>query len=662
MLTRIPVIYMMMPSVLLLCLLVSFSLGDLPTNYEYYTSDGISSGLSTDQPTFYLNGKEIYIYSGAIHYFRVPRAYWRDRLRKLRAAGFNTVETYIAWNLHEYQSGVYDFGNGGSDMEDFLHLEEFIQTAQDEDLFVIIRSGPFICAEFEFGGFPSFILRDGQDLWVRTDNELYMNYVTRWYNVLMPILAQHQFTKGGPIIMLQVENEYAITGYKDHNYLWHLRQLMLDNGIVELLVTADNPWKGTDGAYPEYFLMTGNFDSDAQTNLDTLKSLQPNKPIMVMEYWSGWFDYWGQQHQNKTADQFKEVYEAILSYPASVNMYMFIGGTNFYFLSGAQNLAYDDLNTKFTPMTTSYDYGAPLAENGAYTDKYWIAQELIAKYNPIQTKLPAVPDEIKPIYYPWVTLDKQITLDTLLIHALSDTSSNLISMENMNINGGSGQSYGYVVYRKTGLTLSANSVLKIEGRVCDTVIVLVNGVRVSPILETSSDLNNFGTWRTNDSTLILNTVDLTDVTVDLLVENWGRVNVGAYRQYKGLWEGNVLINGNIISDWTLYALEFKKSWTNSLTDWTSVTSRDINQPVLYKGTLSITGTPGDSYVYMEEFTKGIVIINGFVLGRYTKMGPQQTLYLPAPLLKEGDNDIMIFEHYQPAEQVKFVIEHVYTNH
>ncbi|KAF7288081.1 hypothetical protein GWI33_000134 [Rhynchophorus ferrugineus] len=652
---------MLVTKLLPLCFLISQAISDLPTNYEYFTSSGISSGLSAESPTFYLNGKEIYIYSGAIHYFRVPRAYWRDRLRKLRAAGFNTVETYIAWNLHEYQSGLYDFGNGGSDMSDFLHLEEFLQIAKEEDLFAIVRSGPFICAEFEFGGFPSFILRDGDKLWVRTNNEYYMNYVSRWFNVLMPILAKYQFTKGGPIIMFQVENEYAITGYEDHNYLWNLRELMLNNGITELLVTADNPWKGTAGAYPEYFLMTGNFDSDAQTNLDTLKSMQPNKPVMVMEYWSGWFDYWGNAHQTKTLDQFHEVYEAILAYPASVNMYMFIGGTNFNFLSGAENLAFDDWNTDFSPMTTSYDYGSPLAENGDYTDKYWLTQELLAKYNPIKTKLPAAPELSQRIAYPWVTLTKQVTVSSLIEQAPSWKTSKPVSMEQMDINGGSGQSYGYVVYRKTGVNLAKNSWLKIDGRICDTLIVLVNGVRVSPIIEYASDLSNFGTWKTLEPSIMINTDALTGATIDLVVENWGRVNVGAYRQYKGLWQGDIYINNEAVYDWTMYALEFKKSWTDNLYSWTDVSSNN-NEPVLYKGSLWVDGTPADTYVYMEEWVKGLVIVNGFVLGRYAKMGPQQALYLPAPLLKQGSNDIMVFEHYRAASQVKFVTDQVYANH
>nr|AEE63027.1 unknown [Dendroctonus ponderosae] len=634
---------------------------DLPTNYQYFTAGGIESGLNADEATFLLNGKSMFVYSGAIHYFRVPRPYWRDRLRKLRAAGFNTVETYIAWNLHEYQSGVFDFGGGGSELEDFLYLDEFLQTAQEEDLFVIVRAGPFICAEFEFGGFPSYLLRDGTKLWVRTDNEYYMDYVTRWFNELMPRLAKHQFTVGGPIIMFQVENEYAGTGYGDHNYLWHLRQLMLDNGIVELLVTADNPWRGTGGTYTEYFLMTFNFDSDVDTNLATMEQLQPGRPLMVMEYWSGWFDYVASGHKTKTLETFQATYEPILARPASVNMYMFIGGTSWGFLSGSQNLAYDDLNTRFTPMTTSYDYSAPLAENGDYTDKYWLAQQLLAQYNPIKTLLPAPPALQGRVAYPSLSLQGQLSLEALIGRAPAYDTPTPVSMENMDINNGSGQSYGFVVYSKAGLRLPEGAQLTIEGRVCDTVIVLVNGRRVSPLLQKAADLDQFGTWRTANSSLTLTGAELEGAQLDLVVENWGRANVGVYRQYKGLWQGGVTINNEPVTGWTMHALEFKRAWTNGLDGWEAVAAAN-EAPTLYRATLQVEGGAADTYVYMEEWTKGIVVVNGFVLGRYARIGPQQSLYLPAPFLREGANDILIFELFEAADLVQFATDIVYNNH
>ncbi|XP_060528721.1 beta-galactosidase-1-like protein 3 [Cylas formicarius] len=647
--------------VIVLILFSTLCASALQTNYDLYTANGISSGLSVDRPDFTLNGKNISIYSGAIHYFRVPRVYWRNRLTKLRAAGFNAVETYIPWNLHEPQSGVYDFGNGGSEMEDFLHLETFIELAQREDLFVIIRAGPFICAEFEYGGFPSWLLRE-RDIAFRSSNSVYMQYVSRWFNVLLPILAKHQFTKGGAIIMFQVENEFAQKDKgNDKTYLNELRQLMLDNGIVEILSTADNPWRGVGGTIRDEFFMTGNFDSDAIQNLDYLRSYQPGKPIMVMEYWSGWFDYWGTSHQTKAVEEFEEIFEQILWYPASVNVYMFIGGTNFGFLSGAENLAFDDLNTKFSPITTSYDYTALLTEAGDYTDKYYAAQRLIAKYNPFPTLLPEMPALVHRKAYSSVAVQEQITLYEVIPTLPSFVTYHPVSMENMDINNGNGQSYGYVVYRKT-LDLDANSLLKIVGRVCDTVIVLVNGKRVSPVLAKAADLNNFGTWRTENSSLKLTDEDLRDATLDLVVENWGRVNVGVYYQPKGLWQGDIEINGEPVHDWLMYPLEFKKSWTDSLSQWKTFAVSDNNdEPKIYRGNLEISDTPRDTYVDMENWTKGIVIVNGFVLGRYARIGPQQTLYLPAPFLIEGSNQIVVFEEFTSDSEVKFVTDPLYKN-
>ncbi|CAG9769747.1 unnamed protein product [Ceutorhynchus assimilis] len=628
----------------------------LPTNYEYYTSDGIMSGLSANQSYFLLNGKNITIYSGSIHYFRVPRAYWQDRLRKLRALGFNTVETYIAWNLHEPEQGSYDFGDGGSELEDFLNLEEFIELAKSEDLFMIVRAGPYICAEFEFGGFPSWLLREDK-LTVRSSNELYMNHVTRWFNVLLPILAKHQFTKGGPIIALQVENEFASTGGKDKKYLRELRQLMLGNGIVELLVTSDNPWRGTAGTLPELFLMTGNFNTNGTGNLNYLELYQPGKPKMAMEFWSGWFDYIAQTHQTRTLDNFRQIYTEILTYPASANIYMFIGGTNFQFLNGASNS-----NEKYSPVTTSYDYDAILSENGDYTVKYYAAKELLAKYNQNPaTFTPDMPELVSRITYPSIPITHEIGITSILDSLPNEERSNSVSMEQLNINNGNGQSYGYIVYSKT-LDLLSWSELKIVGRPNDIALILLNGKRLTGIIEFSSNLDLFGTWKRENGTIILTEQELHNATLDIIVENSGRVNGGgAYKQFKGLWQGGIEINNQPVSDWKHSALEFKKSWINRLDSWIEAyePENELSEPKLFKSTLTITEEPKDTYINMEKWVKGIVSVNGFVLGRYAKMGPQQTLYLPAPFLKQGDNDIIVYEHYRGNDYIHFTSDPIY---
>ncbi|KAJ8937459.1 hypothetical protein NQ314_011848 [Rhamnusium bicolor] len=519
----------------------------LPSLYEYYTGGGIYTGLNANKPNFTLNDRNITIYSGALHYFRVPKAYWRDRLRKLRAAGLNAVETYVPWNLHEPQSGRFDFGQGGSDMEDFLDVAEFLRTAQEEDLLAIVRPGPFICTEWEFGGFPSWLLRE-KNIKVRTSEPTYMKYVKRYFNMLLPILAMLQFTKGGPIIAFQVENEYGSTKnpgkfVPDRVYLRQLRQIMIKNGIVELLVTSDSPtMHGSIGTIPGVFLQTANFAGNPENEFNRLQQLQPGRPVMAMEFWTGWFDHWSEVHHTRDDDDFHDTYERILKYPASVNMYMFHGGTSFGFMNGANLENSKTDNSGYQPDTTSYDYDSPLTESGDYTLKYVMVKELLRKYNPVPTS--------------------QLSLDEILDNIPSrHLSSSVLPMELLPINNMSGQSYGYIVYRKRFLDIPATSVLTIGGRICDSLVVLVNGRLMTKPLTTASDLNGFGFWRLKNSNLTLGPKNLFGATLDLVVENWGRNNFGyldQFNQFKGLWQGAVYLNNMEISDWEIIPLEFKK--------------------------------------------------------------------------------------------------------
>lgn len=309
----------------------------LPSLYEYFTTEnGIQAGLSDEQEHFTLNSKNITIYSGALHYFRVPEPYWRDRLRKYRAAGLNTVETYVPWNLHEPEEGVFDFGDGVSDFKDFLDIVKFINLAKEEDLFVILRPGPYICAEWEFGGLPSWLLRY-EGLKIRTNDVLYIKFVERYFKRLFELVGPLQFTKGGAIIAIQIENEYGNTKEDgkevDTGYLETLKSLFIENGLVELFFTSDTPSSGFSGTIPGV-LATANFQEQPEKELKLLKDFQPFKPLLVMEYWTGWFDHWAEKHHTRTAQQFGEVLETILKLEASVNMYMFHGGTNWGFLNG----------------------------------------------------------------------------------------------------------------------------------------------------------------------------------------------------------------------------------------------------------------------------------------------------------------------------------------
>lgn len=631
----------------------------LPTLYEYYDTGNVTSGLTTNESFFRLNEKKITLYSGAIHYFRVPQTYWRDRLRKLRAAGLNTVETYVPWNLHEIQPGVYDFGKGDSDFQSFLDIVKYVQMAQEEDLFVIVRPGPYICSEWDFGGLPSWLLREN-DIKIRTSDENFMKPVKRYFETLLSLLVPLQFTKGGPIIAFQIENEYGNVKKPnmpiDTKYLENLKEIMLANGVVELLFTSDTPSNGNWGSIPGV-LNTANFQSDPDMELSTLQKYQPGKPLMVMEYWSGWFDHWTENHHTRSNQEFVGVLERILKFPSSFNIYMFHGGSNWGFLNGANIKDSSTDNGGFQPDTSSYDYDAPLTENGNYTDKYYGVMKLLEELAEIKISRPELPKPPETIAYDSIEINQQLTLVEILNDAVK--SKQILSMELLPINNNSGQSYGYVVYRKQNLSIPANSVLKIEGRVCDSVLVLINGRLKSKVLSNSSDLNEFGYWKFKDSFLILDDVEYVDASLELVVENWGRSNYGKLEQFnqkKGLWQGDVLLNDEVLTEWSIYPLEFKKTWVNSLKGWHDVDG--TRGPALYKGILRVD-EPKDTFVDMRAWKKGIVIVNGFVLSRYLRLGPQQTAYLPGPFLKSGANEIIVFEHFEAAKRIDFSNEAVF---
>ena len=635
---------------------------NLPTLYEYYTAGGIKTGLSDSQSYFTLNEREITIYSGAVHYFRVPREYWRDRLRKLRAAGLNAVETYVPWNLHEPHKGVYDFGSGETDFRDFLDLEMFLKVAQEEDLLAIVRPGPYICAEWEFGGLPSWLLRD-PDMKLRTSDAKFVAHVNTYFDVLLGMLHKWQFTLGGPIVAFQLENEYGSVHTKnskvDVEYLRLLQKMFTENGIVELLFTSDNPSTGTSGSLPDV-LYTANFQTHARKELNILKKYRPGKPLMVMEYWTGWFDHWSERHHTRWCRSFTYVLKDILEFPASVNMYMFHGGTSWGFMNGANFEDSKTDNSNVQHDTSSYDYDAPLTEAGDYTDKYFSVQTLLKKHNTIHTRLPPLPQLRQKCAYGQIQVTHELRLNDLLKTLESSLNPKPIAMELLDVNNYNGQSYGYIIYRKTNVDIRRNSVLKIHGHVCDTVMVLINGELKSGILSKKSDFRRFGYWKLNNSSLHLGDRDYNDATLDLVVENWGRANFGKldqFNQLKGIWQGDVSIDDDVLLGWEIFPLEFKTSWTKSLGNWQAVSGN--NGPALYKAELVVRDPPKDTFVDMRRWVKGVVVVNGFVLARYCKLGPQQTCYLPAPLLKEGENDVLIFEHFKPSAAVRFSERPVY---
>lgn len=314
----------------------------------------------------YLNGEKTQILSGAIHYFRVVPEYWEDRLKKLKNCGLNTVETYVPWNLHEPEEGEFCF-------DGICDMERFFQTADALGLYVIVRPSPYICAEWEGGGLPYWLLCY-KDLKPRCSNELYFEKIKSYYNELMPRIKKHLFKNGGPIIAVQVENEYGSFG-NDKEYISRLYRLMLSYELDTFFFTADGTEKYMlNGGLTDGVFATANFGSDPEGNFEALGARRPNQPHFCMEYWCGWFDHWGEKPHKRDAEDIVAPLKRMQERGEHFNIYMFHGGTNFGFMNGAN---YADT---YQPTVTSYDYGAFLTENGEYTEQYRLLKNELSRY------------------------------------------------------------------------------------------------------------------------------------------------------------------------------------------------------------------------------------------------------------------------------------------
>ena len=585
--------------------------------------------------TFLLDGKPFQIISGSIHYFRVVPEYWQDRLEKLKNMGCNTVETYIPWNLTEPKKGEFNF-------EGICDFERFLDTAQKLGLYAIVRPSPYICAEWELGGLPSWLLAV-TGLQPRCKNEAYYQNVRDYYKVLLPRLVNHQIDKGGNIILMQIENEYGYYG-KDMSYLQFLADLMREKGITVPFVTSDGPWgkmfiRGQlDGALP-----TGNFGSHARPLFANMKRMMKKTgnrgPLMCMEFWVGWFDAWGNK-EHKTSKIKRNIKD--LNYmlkKGNVNFYMFHGGTNFGFMNGSNYFA------KLTPDVTSYDYDAPLSEDGKITEKYRVFQSIIKKYRdfeeiPLSTK-------ITQKAYGVVKAEKSVRLFDILpqlAQAQSVEGCDLPCMEK------AGQDYGYIIYETKAPAPSAG--LKIE-----------NGQdRIIGYINEEPRFTLFDKETANEQKLDLAAGD----KLTLMVENLGRVNFADKIpfQRKGI-NGKVLAGGNALSNWNYYCLNLdgsqlsKINWdASSGKDDTGVTGTDkALTPTFTRLTFDVEEAC-DTYLDFTGWGKGCIFLNGFNLGRFWEIGPQKRLYVPAPLLKIGKNELIIFEtEGKTAESVEFFAEH-----
>jgi beta-galactosidase len=565
---------------------------------------------------FMQNGKPVRILSGAMHYFRIVPEYWRDRLFKLKAMGLNTLETYVCWNLHEPKPGRFDFTG-------MLDLVRFVELAGELDLRVIVRPGPYICSEWDFGGLPPWLLKDPA-MRVRCAYPPYLKAVDRFFDDLIPRLVPLQASRGGPLVALQVENEYGSYG-NDKIYLRHLADGLVRRGIDSLLFTSDGP---TDtmlqgGTLPDLFKVV-NFGSKSKEGFAKLREHQPDGPIMCGEYWNGWFDHWGAPHHKRDSQDAANELDAMLAAGASVNLYMFHGGTNFGFMAGANQTP-----EAFQPDVTSYDYGAPLNECGDPTPKYFAFRDVIAKYAPVP-EAPLPPPVPKRAYGSVVMTESAGLFDNLDRLSKPVRLAAPVPMEML------GQNYGFILYR-TKVSGPREKGAVVLQEVHDRAQVFVDGVYKGVI---DRDMK--------ESPIQLE-LGAGEIQLDILVEGLARVNYGPQmHDRKGITHG-IRYGYQFLYDWTHYPLPL-----TNLRKLRFATSAETAGPRFFRGTFKVDA-PADTFLALPGWTKGVVWLNGFNLGRYWEpKGPQHTLYVPAPKLKKGRNELIILElHEAGARTVEF---------
>lgn len=576
---------------------------------------------------FYRNGEEVRIISGAIHYFRMFKEQYEDRLLKLKACGFNTVETYVPWNIHEPKEGNFVF-------DGFCDLNEFIETAEKLDLMVIVRPGPFICAEWEMGGLPGWLLKD-KNIKLRCMDEKYLRHVDRWFDEFVPRLVPHLCTNGGPVIAVQVENEYGSYG-NDKAYLEYIKRGLIRRGVDTVLFTSDGP---TDymlkGGTLEEVYKTVNFGSKSDEAFDKLEEHQKDMPLMCMEYWIGWFDHWECIHHKRASKDVVENFEIMLERGANVNFYMFHGGTNFGFMNGA------NFTDKYMPTITSYDYDSILTEAGDVTDKYLGVRASMERYfGKIDMDIPK--NSVKKAYGK-VELSHCCSLFDNL-----DNLANSIKSTYINNMEAYGQEYGYTLYSKVLEGPIEELPLSID-EVHDRAQVFINGEEAA-VYYRNREPQLMNEKFKMDNLKLLVKVPKEGLKLDILVENMGRINYGPYiKDFKGITEG-VRLQGQFLHEVDVWNLEMKDL---SKLDFKN---EKVKGPAFYKGSLLIDKEEdiADTFITLENFNKGIVFINGFNLGRYWNVGPQLNLYVPYPLLKVGENEIIVFElHGCNIPEVKF---------
>ncbi|MFH8564407.1 beta-galactosidase family protein [Streptomyces sp. NPDC017988] len=570
-------------------------------------------GFRVGEDDFEVDGRPVRLLSGALHYFRVHEAQWGHRLAMLRAMGLNCVETYVPWNLHEPRPGRY---------RDVSALGRFLDAAREAGLWAIVRPGPYICAEWENGGLPHW-LTGPLGARARTRDGEYLAHVERWFHRLLRevVPRQHGGADGGPVIMVQVENEYGSYG-SDQVYLRRLVDLLRGEGVRVPLFTSDGPEDHmlSGGSIPGV-LATANFGSGARSGFGTLRAHRPKGPLMCMEFWCGWFDHWGADHVVRDADDAAAALREILECGASVNLYMAHGGTNFAGWAGANRGGGALHDGPLEPDVTSYDYDAPIDESGRPTAKFWRFREVLAPYatEPVPEPPPPPPVLGAPAT---AALTEWAPLDTVLECLGTPEAEHAVppTFEELDVDR------GLVRYALTVPGPRRPYRLSVRG-LRDLAVVYVDGERAGVLTEDEP---------------VLEDPVAGHARVELWVESLGRVNYGPRSgESKGIC-GGVLHERQYLHGVRARGLRLDAFDVPSAVRGVPVAGPGEGRRGLHRGTVEV-GSPGDAFLELPGWTRGFVWVNGFNLGRYWSVGPQRSLYVPGPVLREGVNEVWVLE-------------------
>lgn len=572
---------------------------------------------------FMLNGEPFVIKAAELHYPRIPKPYWDQRIKMCKALGMNAVCLYVFWNAHEPQPDTFDF-TGQND------LAEFVRLCKENDMYVILRPGPYVCAEWEMGGLPWWLLKK-KNIKLRESDPYFLERVDKFQKAVADQVADQTIANGGPILMVQVENEYGSYGI-DKKYVSQIRDMLRKNFGDVILFQCDWASNFLNNGLDD-LVWTMNFGTGA--NIDQqfakLKEVRPDSPLMCSEFWSGWFDKWGANHETRPAADMIAGIDEMLSKGISFSLYMTHGGTNWGHWAGANSPG-------FAPDVTSYDYDAPISESGQTSPKYWELRKTLAKYmdGKKQSKVPSL---IKPIAIKEFEFTEVAPLFSNLPEGKNDEK--IRTMEEYD------QGFGSIVYRTTLPELKNGGLLTVTDP-HDFAQIFVDGKYIGKLDR-----------RNGEKELVLPSCKK-DAQLDILVEAMGRINFGrAIKDFKGITDKVTITEDHNgykfvcdLNNWTVFNLEDKLEFYDSMEYFpigAFTPGEDGRLPIgVYRGTFNVN-KPGDTFLNFETWGKGLVYVNGHPMGRIWEIGPQQTLYMPGCWLKKGENEIMVFDIVGPKQ-------------